>query len=370
MVYDLKRVKSRAANAENLRGEQSAGGLAGGGRKGAPCKRSLMPGETYTLMDVEGAGVVRHIWMTFPPNMPLFLRTLILRVYWDGCETAAVEAPVGDFFGIAHARFRPMINEYTSFLNARGLNAWFPMPFRKRARITIENISGERVPMLFYQVDFTLDDELEGDIGYFHAQFKRYTPKIGEDYAILDRVDGPGRFMGCVLGVYDDRRIPGWWGEGEIKMYFDGETAPTICGTGFEDYIGLAWGIGVVNAPEQGCPLADDEDGLYSVYRFHTRDPIYFEKSLSVSIQQMGFGSQAKAEPVLGDAFRRYPAAGDHEHDDMCYYDRADDYCSVAYWYQKAPERATQSCIDINTLTKRVFEGKHAGGIERRDMRN
>jgi hypothetical protein len=131
--------------------------------------------------------------------------------------------------------------------------------------------------------------------------------------------------------------VPGWWGEGEVKFYFDGETQPTICGTGAEDYVGFAWGLSEACAPQQGCPMCDNNLGLYSLYRWHTHDPVCFEKSIAVTIQQIGYGSEKAARPILGNDFIRYPAAGIAIDSDMCYYDRSDDYCSTAYWYQKLP---------------------------------
>jgi hypothetical protein len=368
MLYELPDLESRAANAENIQGKRASGGLAGGGRKGAPCRKDLRPGETYTLLSTEGPGMIRHIWLTFPPSMPGLLRTLILRIYWDGQANPSVEAPVGDFFGVAQARFRPMTNQLTAFQNARGLNAWFPMPFAKHARITIENVSDQLVPMLFYQVDFTLGDRHVSPLGYFHAQFRRATPPVHEDYVILDGVEGRGRYLGTVLGVRKNRSIPYWWGEGEVKMYFDGETTPTICGTGVEDYIGFAWGLGEECAPYQGCPLADNEEGLYSLYRWHIGDPIYFQKSLRVTVQQIGCGSAAQARAALGEDFTSYPAAGHHEHDDVCYFDRSDDYSSVAYWYQTLPTVPFAQLPAVEKLTAGLSADGKTNAVERNDQ--
>lgn len=354
MLYELKNTESRAANAENPTGGRSSGGLIGGGHKASPCLQYIAPGSTHTLMSAEGPGVVRHIWMTFPPEYPVLLRSLILRIYWDGQDGPSVEVPVGDFFGIAHAAFRPMISELTSFLNGKGMNSWIPMPFRKSARITVENRSGITVPMLFYQVDFTLGDELPEDTGYLHAQFRRANVQpMHTDFVILDGVKGKGRYLGTVLGVRDAMKIEGgWWGEGEIKMFFDGESTPTICGTGAEDYIGFAWGLGELCTQQSGCPLCDNENGFYSIYRWHTLDPIYFNESIKVTIMQMGYGDEAPAKKALGKDFVRYPAAGSAPDASACYYDRSDDCCAVSYWYQTLPTAPFPALPDDEYLTR------------------
>ncbi len=336
MMYTLKSLETRWANAENPRGEKSRGGLAGNGRKGAPCVQDFKPHTTLTLLDQQGPGMIRHIWMTFPPDMLALPRALILRIYWDGSAHPGVEVPVGDFFGIAHARKRPMVSELFSFQGGRGLNCWAPMPFAGRARVTLENRGEETVPMLFYQIDYTLGDEITPDTGYFHAQFRRQNPcPIHEDYVILDGVKGRGVFLGAVIGVRSLYRNS-WWGEGEVKCFLDGEDQPTLCGTGTEDYIGFAWGLGALCTPEQGCALSDEELGLYSIYRLHTRDPIYFQDSIKVTIQQIGYGGTRQAQAFFGDEFRSYPAAGVKD-GKSCYFDRSDDFCSVAYWYQALP---------------------------------
>lgn len=338
MLYDLPKIQSRAANAENPSGLPSGGGLARNGRKGSPFLLDIKPGSTVTLLDTDGPGTVRRLFMTFPLERPLFMRELVLRMYWDGQEQPSVEAPVGDFFGVAHARLCPMESELFSVRGGRGFNCRVPMPFRKHALITLTNDSEQTLSMLPYQVDYTLNDRFEGDIGYFHAQFRRVTPPIHTDHVILDGIAGRGRYLGCVYGVRDRLMIPGlWWGEGEVKMYFDGETQPTICGTGAEDYAGFAWGLNEACGLLSGCPLCDEKSGLYSLYRWHTVDPICFERSLKVTIQQIGCGSGEKAKARLGNDFTRYTAIGLTDNDDTCYFDREDDWCSVAYWYQTLP---------------------------------
>lgn len=366
-MYRLKGLQSRAASAENPTGGRSCGGLAGGGHKGAPCLKNVQPGETVTLMEADGPGMIRHIWCTFPMDELLLPRALVLRIYWDGQPWPSVEAPVGDFFGIAHARKRDLVSELFSYQNARGLNCWAQMPFRRHARVTIENQGDVNVIMLFYQIDYTLGDALDDDTGYFHARFRRDDPcPIHQDYEILDGVRGRGVYLGTVLGVRS-LYTGSWWGEGEVKFYIDGESTPTICGTGTEDYIGFAWGLGELCTPLQGCPLCDDAHGYYSIYRLHTRDPIYFEDSLRVTIQQMGFGDREQARAFYGSDFSEYPAAG-VRNDVMCYYDRSDDICSVAYWYQTLPSVPFPELMSVAARCADLELDVERGRVRRADI--
>ncbi|MBR6676901.1 MAG: DUF2961 domain-containing protein [Clostridia bacterium] len=336
MLYELKNIRSYAANAENPKGAPSMGGVMGGGHKGCPCVQWVKPSQVVTLLDVEGSGVVRHIWLTFPPYHPDLYRGLVIRMYWDGQEAPSVEAPVGDFFGVAHARYRQYSSSLMSVQSSNGLNSWIPMPFKKSARITVENDSDRTFSVLFYQVDFTLGDTHPDDLGYFHAQFRRSNcHPFHSDYVILDGVLGKGRYLGTVLGVRSVCLKEQWWGEGEVKMYFDGEKDPTICGTGAEDYVGCAWGLSECFAPHGGCTVCDNDNKMYSFYRWHDADPIYFESSFKITVMQMGYGDKERAREALGESFVSYPAAGGD--DSVCYYDRSDDYCSTAFWYQTLP---------------------------------
>jgi hypothetical protein len=337
-MYKLKNLRSRAATAENPNAEVGEGGTAGGGRKGQPCIWPVEEGKTYTLLDTEGPGMIRHFWCTIPPGQPLQLRNLILRMYWDGQEQPSVEVPLGDFFGLAHGRQLEVASDLIQMQSGKGFNCWIPMPFRKHARITIENDSGEEVPMFFYQIDFTLDDELDGDAGYFHAQFRRQNPcPQGEDYTILDGIQGRGTYLGTVLGVRS-RCKAGWWGEGEVKFYIDDDKQlPTICGTGAEDYVGCAWGLDPVTAPCQGAPLVHNELGLYSFYRLHHRDPICFQKKLKVTIQQIGFADIEEFKAKYKGEVVDYQPAGAQKGPNLRYVERSDDWSSVALWYQELP---------------------------------
>lgn len=314
-------VVGRAITWENRTGAVGAGGQAasnlGPTRKGSPCIPEVKNGETATLMDIEGCGVIRHIWITIPDRSPEAMRSMILRMYWDNSPVPSVEVPLGDFFGVAHGRCRVLTSAYVTQILGRGYNSYFPMPFGTHAKITVTNDmpDGKRMGAFFYQIDYELRDKLPPNTGRFHAQFRRENPTVMKrDYVILDNVEGPGCFLGCVIGV---RALgPHWWGEGEMKFYMDGDTDfPTICGTGTEDYFEAAWGMEEYQTPYAGCPMQLTNEffkyPLVSLYRFHEKDPVYFRKSFKAVMQQIGY------------------------HKGL--FERSDDWCSVAYWYQLKP---------------------------------
>jgi hypothetical protein len=338
MIYQIKNVKSLAASAENKKAEEGGGGKARNGRKGSPCIEPCKMGETYTLLDVNGPGVIRHIWITVPFDVVSNMRNLIIRMYWDHQETPSVEVPLGDFFGVSFGRQSHMVSECVTMQSGKGLNCWIPMPFQKHAKITVENDATQDVSMLFYQIDFTQGDELDDESGYFHAHFRRSNPcPMHEDYVILDQVQGRGVYLGTVIGIRSLFK-DSWYGEGEVKFYIDkDEEYPTICGTGLEDYVGSAWGLDEVLTPQQGAPLIDNENGFFSMYRFHTKDPIYFQTSLKVTLQQIGWGSKEAAQNHYGDQFVSYRCHGEAEDSLYCIFERSDDISSVAYWYQCLP---------------------------------
>jgi hypothetical protein len=297
------------------------------------------------------------------------MRNMIIRIYWDGQDHPSVEVPLGDFFGIAHGRQRNMNTEFVGMQSGKGFNCWIPMPFKTRAIITVENDSETNVPMFFYQVDFTLGDQLDEDTGYFHAQFRRSNPcPIHEDYILLDGVRGRGAYVGAVLGVrslYEEA----WWGEGEFKFFIDGDTDfPTICGTGAEDYMGSAWGLDEIVTPYQGAPLVDQKSGLYSIYRFHVKDPIYFQEQLKITVQQIGFGSAEKAKRYFGNDFVRYQAAGTKKDGDYCYFDLSNDYSSTVYWYQSLPTLPFPKLPDRSQRSSNLLDVQDKNTLKRNDL--
>jgi hypothetical protein len=282
-------IQSRAISAENQTGTKGQGGQTKDGRKGLPCHWHFKKGETYKFAEINGHGVIRHIWITVSDLKPEKMRNLVLRFYWDNQKTPSVEAPLCDFFGVCHGYPQPLESEFLTIAEGKGFNCFFPMPFKKKAKLVIQNDSDEDIMAFFYQVDYTLGDTVTDQTPYFHAQFRRMlNTKMAEDYVILDGIKGKGRFLGANIGLID--RFYGkslWWGEGEVKMYIDGDKEyPTICGTGTEDYAGSGWGLGQFYARYFGAPLIKDQ--YISFYRFHVLDPIYFSNDIKVTIQQIG----------------------------------------------------------------------------------
>ena len=342
-----KHRKSRAINAENPKGEKGKGGMAashlGLSRKGSPCLNDIASGQTVTLAEIEGPGAINHIWITVDAKTTdadcFVLRDLVLRMYWDDEEEPSVESPLGDFFCCGFGRECNVNSMPIAVVPSRGLNCYFQMPFRKKARITLENQHVNPIPAFFYQVDYCLYDEgLPEDIAYFHAQWRREKiTQLQKDYVILDNVKGKGHYVGTYMALTTLERY--WWGEGEVKFYIDGdEEYPTICGTGTEDYFGGSWSFAKqvdgktveqnYCTPYLGYPYYSSHDELIhnfyhnndvmpmrGFYRWHIQDPICFDEDLKVTIQQIGVGYRGLFE-------------------------RQDDVASVAYWYQAEPHNS------------------------------
>jgi hypothetical protein len=355
--YLFSKLESRAVSQENPTGGRGLGGKGrgnGSGRKGAPAFPHVMPGTVLDLCDIAGPGMVRHLWFARPTTKPEVLRNLILRMYWDGAEHPSVEAPLGDFFGVAHGRTAHFMTPYIGMPEGRGFNCYFPMPFSQRCRITLENASDEDLGALFYQVDYTLGDEITPETGRFHAHFRRQNPcPVSQDFVLLDTKGSPGVFVGAVVGV--NVLGPNWWGEGEMKIYLDGDTDwPTICGTGAEDYLCSGWGMAPHEAIYTGVNYmkrdpATTWEKFVSFYRVHVLDPIYFQNEIRVELQQLGapgaefLGANSVTKvgdthdtSALKEAYAKYGWVGPHVHPGMSdwLFDRSDDYCSTAYWYQ------------------------------------
>lgn len=351
-IFRMSDAKSRSISPENFNGEKGKGGMATTGT-GASASRDLGKGwkvspsvvikskTVYTVAEIDGPGSVQHIWMTPTGNW----RYSILRFYWDGETTPSVEVPVGDFFGMGWGQYSPLQSLAVCVNPGSAFNCYWPMPFRKKCRITMENID-DRDMVLYYQVDYVLT-EVPNDAAYFHAQFRRVNPlPLKTDYVLIDSIKGKGQYVGTYMawGVHNN----GWWGEGEIKFFMDGDTEyPTICGTGTEDYFCGSYdfdtrrknsaGVEEVNYTEFSTPYAGlhqviKGDGHYSIaqrfglYRWHITDPIRFEKSLKVTIQALGWHSGGRYLPLQ------------------------DDIASTVFWYQAEPHGSFPKLADKDGL--------------------
>ncbi len=358
---------SRAITFENPTGARGAGGTAHGGRKGAP-SRTIQAGERVTLADIEGPGTIRHIWMTFPRRRPERMRALSLDVFYDGLDEPSISVPCLDFFGLPHGRTAPYASMLTSAQEGRGFNAYFPMPFQEGVRIELTNHS-DVASELYYQVDYTLGD---CEASYLHVSFRRENPTVMKrDYVISEGLRGPGRFLGCVVGVRTiDEAM--WYGEGEVKIYRDGDDElPTICGTGLEDYVGSAWGLGVHHAPFAGAPIEARPESaampdFVGFYRWHVPDPVMFERDLRVTIQQIGAAAFLEGQE---EALEKYkvtnPVAGrgwiDVERPGVLAWgicERVDDYCSADFVYCREPQAVPRLGIEsaLADIQRRGYE--------------
>jgi hypothetical protein len=346
----LSNAETRSISAENVTGAKGEGGKATEGT-GAIAARELGqgwkvspsidigPSETVTIAGIDGPGAIQHIWLTVHPT---WWRRLVLRIYWDDEETPSVETPLGDFFANGWCE-RCNISSMPIAVNpAGGFNSYWEMPFRKRARVTIENLIPERCSGFYYQVTYALT-EVPDDAAYFHAQWRRSNPlPYQEVHTLLEGVQGQGHYVGTYIAWGVNNR--GWWGEGEIKFYMDGDTEwPTIAGTGTEDYFGGAWNFehpqgqyGAFSTAFLGLPQVIIPDGLYKsqqrfgMYRWHIQDPIRFRDDLRVTIQALGWRSQ------LEDKRRYLPLQ--------------DDIASTSFWYQAEPHAPFPGLGSANDL--------------------
>jgi hypothetical protein len=345
-LYELPEgVETRWASPENPRGEKGRGGQAMGGRKGAPTI-SIKAGASAVLAEAQGTpGTVRRIWMTIPDRGPRMLRGLRVDIYWDGASRPAVSAPLGDFFGVGLGRMATFQSALFSNPEGRSFNCVVPMPFRSQMRIVMTNESGADLPELFYDVNYTLGDRHPAAMLYFHAHWRRESPtRLQQDYEILPRVEGRGRYLGTNIGVITDRKTyhNTWWGEGEIKIYLDGDRElPTLVGTGTEDYVGTAWGQGQYANLYQGSPVADEGAGAWSFYRYHIPDPVYFRRDVRVTMQQIGYLADHSRGALVREGRRLYRAGPGLVEKDIREdgkFERADDWSSCAYFYLDRPE--------------------------------
>jgi hypothetical protein len=329
----LTQSETRSISPENPTGEKGKGGMAipnpadpdlafsaaasdlGQGWKVRPFVKPKA-GQTLTLMDIDGPAVIQHIWMATESDFRGNGRASILRFYWDGEAEPSIEVPMTDFFAIGHEIFA-RVNSLAVVANPKSaLNCYWPMPFRRHVRITFTNESAKDLALLTWQITYA-KTEVPANVGYFHAQWRRATTsRSAPVYTILDNIKGEGRYVGTFIAW--TQLSDGWFGEGEVKFYIDGDTSfPTINGTGTEDYFNGSYGFPeTFSGPYTGCTLKHSGEGgppKWSLYRWHIMDPISFHKDLRVTIQSLGWWPNGRYQPL------------------------ADDIASVAYWYQREP---------------------------------
>ncbi|MBL7178327.1 MAG: DUF2961 domain-containing protein [Desulfobacteraceae bacterium] len=332
--------ESRSISAENPKGEKGKGAMSepgdyhpardlGKGWKAAPCIVSLDAESVTTLAEIEGPGLITHIWTTCDE---MSYRDCILRFYYDGEKIPSIEVPYGDFFCNGWGVRTNILSMPVNVNPSGGFNSYWPIPFKASIKITVENQRKGAIQFFFYQIDYLLQDIPEDSL-YLHAQWRRENPlPYGEEYTIVDDIKGRGRFSGVYIawGQNNNR----WWGEGEVKFYIDGDKAyPTYCGTGTEDYFGGAWcfnnekkdGYETYSAPYLGYPQLIMPDGKdianmrHGLYRWHIVDPIFFKNDFKATIQALGWRG-----PDGSDRFNRYLQL-------------QDDIASTAFWYQTEP---------------------------------
>ncbi len=338
-LYRLSDAKTRSISPENFTGEKGKAGMSVDG-PAAGAARGLGQGwkvspyvrvgakQTFTLADIEGPGSIQHIWLTPAPLDKT--RYFILRFYWDDETEPSVEVPLGDFFACGWAKYCQISSLPVCVNPGSAFNSYWQMPFRKKAKVTLENLDDQTMT-IYYQIDYTLTRVPE-DAAYFHAQFRREDPLQAKgQYTILDGVKGRGQYVGTYLAW--EVHSTGWWGEGEIKFFMDGDTEfPTICGTGTEDYFCGSYNFDTTgpdgkrrytefSTPYTGLAQVIRPDGLYDsqtrfgLYRWHITDPVRFDDDLKVTIQALGWRKDGR------------------------YLQLQDDIASVAFWYQTEPHQ-------------------------------
>jgi hypothetical protein len=305
-------VETRWISFENASGERAKAGLTNAGAKGFAFD-SVAAGETKALLDLTGPGTIRRIWATIDDRSPEMLRSLRLDMYWDGADRPAVSVPFGDFFGVGMGHRTAFECALFSDPEGRSFNCAIPMPFRSAARITVTNESDRRLKHLFYDIDATIGDRHSPEAMYFHASWRRESPnELGQEFAILPRVEGSGRFIGGNMGVRANPAYDGaWWGEGEVKVWLGDDAQPTLAGSGTEDYIGTGWGQGFFAHRTQGCLLADRDGGRWAFYRYHVDDPVFFDGACEVKIQTIGGDGVKKVVSLLDQGVPLIPVSVD-----------------------------------------------------------
>lgn len=375
-LFEFQEMEPRWNSFENPTSGKGTGGQENKGAKGHPYDY-LKAGESKTLMDVTGSGVINRMWFTIQDRSPQMLRSLKIEMFWDGEQKPAVSAPFGDFFGNGLGRLVKHESELFSSAEGRSFNCFIPMPFKTGARVVVTNEGTRDLDMLFYDINFVKLSNWNDNNLYFHCYWNRDTATTpGEDYTILPQVQGKGRFLGVNFGVMANPIYQkSWWGEGEVKMYLDGDDElPTLIGTGTEDYIGTAWGQGAFINRYTGCPVADTENDHWTFYRYHITDPIYFNREIRVDIQAMGGNMKEKVIEFIDNGAPLIPVTIQEGQEFMGLMDsvppvdlkredlmngwtnfyRSDDWSSTAYFYLDKPLNNLPALVNTKLRTYRL----------------
>lgn len=372
-LFEYQDIETRWNSFENPTSGKGTGGSENKGAKGHPYDY-LKAGETKVLMDVKGPGVITRMWFTIQDRSPEMLRSLKIEMFWDGSEKPAVAAPFGDFFGNGLGKMVAHQNHLFSNPEGRSFNCFIPMPFKTGAKVVVTNEGNVDLNMLFYDINFVKLNEWNEENLYFHCFWNRDTATTpGIDYTILPKIEGKGRFLGVNFGVMANPAYhKSWWGEGEVKMYVDGDNdLPTLVGTGTEDYIGTAWGQGKFINQYTGCLLADRENDYWTFYRYHIPDPIFFKTDIRVTIHALGGNQKDKVIEMLDEGAPLIPISiqdgqvftglmdsvppVDLKNDNLMsgwtnFY-RQDDWSSTACFYLNSPVNQLPKLADVQLRT-------------------
>ena len=352
MIYQMptEKLQTKWFTAENFNAEKGKGGQSKYGRKGSPLVW-LKPGEPVVIADIKGSGTINRMWFTLWKREARDLRGVKLEIYWDGAKKPAVQVPFGDFMCQSLGTMSTFENIFFSSPEGRSFNCFIQMPFKKSAKILLINENDEQ-NAVYYDVACTIGEKHDNNMLYFHSGWQRdQSTKMREDFTILPKVEGKGKFLGCHLGVIQNPAMDNfWWGEGEVKIYLDGDTNfPTLCGTGTEDYIGTGYGQGKFDHLYQGNQYLSEEKNKNGFYRFHVPDPVYFYENISVDIQVMGGGKFSQFLKTMdknpkiklmktgkgGEFYSRDELEGNPG--DSTVEREGDDFCATAYWYMNSP---------------------------------
>lgn len=369
--YD-ENVTTRWSSPENINGIAGAGGKENNKAKGHAFD-TIAAGATYTLLDIKEMGIINRMWITVNDRSPEMLRSLKLEMYWDGSDKPAVSVPFGDFFGVGLGQTTAFQNALFANAEGRSFNCFIQMPFKSGARIQVVNESAKTLGLFFFDVDYSLLKTWNDNNMYFHAYWKRDTAtKLTEDYEILPKVEGKGRFLGTNIGVAANRAYrKSWFGEGEIKMYVDDDGEyPTLNGTGTEDYIGTGWGQGKFINNYAGCSVADDSLLQWAFYRYHIPDAVFFKTACRVTMQQIGGDATDSVAAYQREGAAIIPVTTAGENGFSMFYKkdsivhltdtsykgwtnfyRSDDVSAVAYFYLDKPVNNLQTLQSVAIRT-------------------